>query len=395
MANPIYYTGSILPSELCSSPIITICLRQASNTSSPTSLTVDESKKKAPNRATKRPRESRAEEHPGTIHTPSETQRDAARAVPEEYLATFRVHLSALTEKSLYFKSLLSFQGVEMTENKVVLEAPPLSGCDPQLIALAFKVFLDWSYSGTYNLANYPYMVEEIKRRAGRKVQINIGGIASVPATANKKDAEEPLSKTMCHGEKMVFTAILYVLADRLLVEEFRNEVLKDMYQTLETYTRVDAKCLRKTLTEIGEVDKKLYKSVTWTHMATTVKIIFDNTAEKSLGLSRFPKPAKSDIDARIRDVEVHHRHAWLGAENMRNLIAAFLAKLWVPSHSGNRKESRKLSPANVWHQMKIVEGNPDIMRPMMSYLMLYGVKTLDDIPRSDFGLPEGDWWSE
>ncbi|RPA73641.1 hypothetical protein BJ508DRAFT_380957 [Ascobolus immersus RN42] len=399
------YTGSILPSDLCSSPIITIYLRQPSGSPSKSSQ-CGPGKRVRISEDDSEPRASTT----STCHSTPETILDDDST---EDLPSFQVHLSALTAKSEYFRSLMSFGGIEATQKKVVFECP--TDCEPELNICAFKVFLDFCYSGTYMVENYPFQIEEIKRRSESQkakkhgesgtANNNQGASADIirgtssdeylnvseselEQISNTKDtetntatrSEKALAYTECSGELIVFIAILYVLADRLLSKDLKTEALKDMFHTLVDYQDAWSEEVPTSASQ------DIIDSTQWKHLKKATRIIFDCTTSKSLGVLRFCELARlpdSEVMERnvTESVDLKLRHAWLGAEHMRNLIAAFHAHWW------------RLKKSNLYHMkniMELVEENSEIRDPLLSYLMI-GENMLDLLPKTDFGLHESD----
>ncbi|RPA71933.1 hypothetical protein BJ508DRAFT_315167 [Ascobolus immersus RN42] len=189
------FHGYPIPSAICrgNSPIITICLRRPSQNGA---------------REVAGQSASRLERVASSLETGDDGN--------PEYIATFQVHLSVLVQESLYFGSLLSFDGAEARERKVILECA--TGYATYLDEIAFSCLVDHLYTGVFVLENY-------------------GEPRCTPLENPYKVAWEPR-----FGEDMVLLAALYCLGERLLVESFKKSVLIDMY-TLLTAMHMGDKC--------------------------------------------------------------------------------------------------------------------------------------------------------
>ncbi|RPA73644.1 hypothetical protein BJ508DRAFT_418936 [Ascobolus immersus RN42] len=369
---------SLLPSALCSSPTgtITIYLRQPTTSSDFESNTNYNSNTNNPYGETSRKRARTSENDEEASRTsPSSTKPSDAPSTPEfdtttdqdddefeadfENMPSFQVHIAALTAQSLYFKSLMSFNGLETSSKRVIFESP--TNCSEELNKLAMQTLIDWLYTGSYNLSNYAFATETTRE--------------SDQKDTSGKEAK-PEHKAV--GEEMVFLAILYVLGERLLAEEFKKVVLKDMYEIMRVYQRAVWTPAHAQNSE----QKLIVNSVLWEHIQRLIRIVFDGTSEKAIR-----EPAADDIktdkNLKMPAPSTLWWKSWLGREPMRNMVAGFAASFWVTP------EAKEFDVAA---RLKILEDVPEFQKWLLCYLQIPG-KRLSDLPRADFGVPEKDWW--
>ncbi|RPA78836.1 hypothetical protein BJ508DRAFT_348975 [Ascobolus immersus RN42] len=141
-----------------------------------------------------------------------------------DVLATYTTHVSALTEQSEYFAMLMSFKGQEVTDNRVDIELQeldcPFYDMDGWKYAiLAFRCFLDFTYSGTFNVTDH---------------------LGSGP----NKDKEE-------WNHVFLLNTAVYLLADRLLAKKLKLLAISRMADNLRGLS------VLRTAAKIGDWDRE------------------------------------------------------------------------------------------------------------------------------------------
>ncbi|RPA73654.1 hypothetical protein BJ508DRAFT_333889 [Ascobolus immersus RN42] len=86
---------------------------------------------------------------------------ESPKVDPRTIITTSRLHTSVLTDHSDYFKSLISFNGLEVSQNCVYLETPIPNTFYSHLSEVAFNCFVDHIYTGDYNLSKYKVEVTD------------------------------------------------------------------------------------------------------------------------------------------------------------------------------------------------------------------------------------------
>ncbi|RPA71945.1 hypothetical protein BJ508DRAFT_82556 [Ascobolus immersus RN42] len=126
--------------------------------------------------------------------------------------------------------------------------------------------------------------------------------------------------------------AAMYTLGERLLAEEFMQEVRKKVYTLLRRYQRA-------TRLRWRERDQPILNGWSWLQFSTAAKIIFEGTLQKRfkesfLGLAArvFQNP-KSDLEP-CELKKTKSRECFLDGNPVRNLFAAFLADEWTQERS-------------------------------------------------------------
>ncbi|RPA71943.1 hypothetical protein BJ508DRAFT_82571 [Ascobolus immersus RN42] len=387
--------GFPTPSTICTalSPIITICLLQPpSSEASTESLPPDlrKSRKHADKPTKKRKKADNSDDErkdgkrsKGTRSKTQATNGDTSTD-SEEYLATFQVHVAALVSRSLYFKSLISFDGLEASQNKVLFECP--SGGDPKLNKLAFGCFIDHCYAGRFELAKYTKdlepnasetSVEDTEQKEGTQDTVASDPVANQPAVGIPTGYGTLGEFRYRSGDLIVFLAVLYCMGERLLADSFKQEVLKDMYALLKGYQ--NRRRDRRYLPPSSVLD-----SLSLKHIEQAARIVFEGTISKrfSLPSSTQQKPPLPPTRAPRTAISTESREKWLEGDPMRNLLAAFLAGQWSDDGTGTEMDDK----------METLERLPDLRRLVLSYLMIPGQRSLEDIPNSDFGFSNGDY---
>ncbi|RPA73653.1 hypothetical protein BJ508DRAFT_333888 [Ascobolus immersus RN42] len=255
-------------------------------------------------------------------------------------IATFQLHISVLTAHSEYFKSLISFNGLEVRQNCVYLESMDTQ-CPENVSRIAFNCFVDFIYTGHYDLSRY-----------------------SIEATDHETYAVSEYTLW-----EVLFTAQIYVLATKLLCDGLKKESMRRMRELL----------LRRDLRE--------HQAETWywVHIQRTVQSIFQGTA-----CSRIPatgliigSPGNWPTGVTPEHSSVQ-RAAWLGKEPMRKLIAAYLASNWKLS-AGAKK---KMNEGRVRGQQHLVDMFPELNVLILGYLT--SSTKFEEHPLSGFGI-EGE----
>ncbi|RPA73643.1 hypothetical protein BJ508DRAFT_366626 [Ascobolus immersus RN42] len=353
-------TVPILPSALCSSPTITICLRQP-----PTSEDRSSSDRQDLLAALAGTQIGSSSFQSDDIETdactdpfPSAESLSDSKVDTTE-MPTFQVHVAALVSQSLYFKGLMSFDGLEKSENRVIFECP--TDCDPELNKLAWQCWVDFIYNGTYCIDNYRY--QAYKRNVF-------------------ESSEDGSQNRAADGDAMIFVSILYVLGDKLIAETFQKELLKDMFALISSSQEVHSKYLGIRTDE----DTQKIASLEWSHIAEMVDIVFSGTSYKSFARREAPGESEPQAEEPSRNKEAFpvlrfkNRKAWLGREYMRNLMAAQMCYFW-PFASSDELSNE--------HTFAILKNSPDIQQLLLCYLLdpaLSG-QPLHTFPLSDFGL--------
>ncbi|RPA73655.1 hypothetical protein BJ508DRAFT_48040 [Ascobolus immersus RN42] len=257
-------------------------------------------------------------------------------------LATSSLHLSALTNHSDYFKSLISFNGVEFSQKCVYLETP-LDGMDGYS-KVAFNCFVDFSYSGSYDLAHYTYV-------------------------DSRNNDTIPISR---HANvALVYLAAIYILADKLLSNKLKKCTLVKMRNTLLV------------------LDKKLKNGskLFWAELEKTVGIVFDYTAP-SMGSSTDGVSVEDFARKNAHLVDSKERSAWLGNEPMRKMIAAYLAERWWLQEDGKIN----LMEGSVLGRKWLIDQYPELATLILGFMLSGSTIKLKDMPASEFGLEEADF---
>ncbi|RPA73642.1 hypothetical protein BJ508DRAFT_313608 [Ascobolus immersus RN42] len=356
-----------LPSVLCSSPTITICLRQPGasedgldphatrqasvpppvQTSKKSTIAKKNPTKKVPGSRNKSGNDAGTTSDPpsaGNTNTTSST------------MPTFQVHVAALVSQSLYFKSLMSFDaGMEKATNKVVFECP--TDCRAELNRFAFSCFVDFLYNGTFDIENYTY---------------HEGSFISIPGM-------ESASGVKTTGDRLVFIGILYVLGEKLLARQFQKMLLQKMYDTMLQFQTKD---FARRSTGGDTEEDRLPGTVLWSHVGSLVDIVFRGTPSRSF--SHDEPSSSEELEKEFPILDLKARKLWLGGENMRNLVAAFLSFGWSLSNGMARK-------CDVDSKHEIIRSTPEVQEWLLAYLLIPkpGDRRLDRLPKSDFGLQD------
>ncbi|RPA73636.1 hypothetical protein BJ508DRAFT_333870 [Ascobolus immersus RN42] len=356
-----------------SSPMITVHLRQ-SGKPSPALQTQPSAEGHKPLKRKRKNNPGKAEAH----HADQSSSQASAESLNSPPLPTFHVHLAALTAHSQYFSSLSSFNGLEMTEQKVTLHLPRLDpSIDPCLAVEAAKLFIDYCYGG-YDVRDYAYDMPYLEAAGSSK--------SSELATVEEEE-EYYCKSEMHHGKEMVFIAVAYVLADRLLAEGLKQKLVKSMYRSMMEYhgSRDDL----KGGNSYSEAYARIYKSTNWDDFKKRARIIFNGTRTRFLGVKGYVErygmtpPTGHAQKAVLTSTEnVAFRQPWLGKEYMRNLLCAFFSTLW---------SCRKHTDWSVRHPFELVEEVPGMAKPLLACLMIPEAhrEDLKRFPNKDFGLPE------
>src|SRR5690606_32025467 len=218
------------------------------------------------------------------IVEPGANAGEAAKSESDNTVAPiFHVHVAALTACSLYFKSLISFDGLEVKQKKVIFECP--TDCDFKLNKLAFQCFIDFLYTGTYDPMVYPFQSNTVVA----------GGGENKPAT----------------GDTMIFNCILYVLGDKLLSEDFQKLVLMDMFALLVMYQRAYAKT-----PEYRSKEEKMISLIQWEELIKAANIVFSGTSSKAFDAPPGGIESETALDSNDKPKPVtksRSRKTWLG----------------------------------------------------------------------------------
>ncbi|RPA83699.1 hypothetical protein BJ508DRAFT_374945 [Ascobolus immersus RN42] len=281
---------------------------------------------------------------------------DAAEEDEREVIACYNLHISALTENSDYFKALMSFNGVEVAENRIVLELPELDcpfrvGKDSELgrkyeldddleldgwqySIIAFKCFVDFAYSGSYNAADH--------------------------ADSLLGEEERRWNYSAHYPDKyFLVNAAVYVLAERLLAKDLQESVLQttyDFFNAIALRGSGEADCMSKdefwlrmpdwfegmNMDLFGAQEQSLWlNGIKWVLDGTTDKAPTTKDSEGETGEEKESESegeeeesekdedeaAKYRLHKALKDQE--KRELLMGKEPMRRLIAAFAVCCW------------------------------------------------------------------
>ncbi|RPA73656.1 hypothetical protein BJ508DRAFT_48045 [Ascobolus immersus RN42] len=234
------------------------------------------------------------------------------------FVGTYHLHVSQLVEQSEYFRGLVAFDGIEVKENSVTLEYP--FGHTKTTVASVFGCFVDYLYTGSYDFNKYNFTPS-----AGNPIPI--AKYANIHAN---------------------YTAMLYVLADRLLADRLKQETLKRMHNLLL----------------VMWFDKPgLHTFFKWESILRMVRIVFDGTAlRRKVASSKHSHGLwNSEKSTAAKAVEAS---GWLGKEPMRKLVAAFLAGCMAPP------EEDLVSEGWVRVRQIVVDQFPELNVLMLGYIM-------------------------
>ncbi|RPA83711.1 hypothetical protein BJ508DRAFT_304585 [Ascobolus immersus RN42] len=285
-------------------------------------------------------------------------------------IASYNLHVSALTKYSEYFKGLMSFEGIEVTENRIYFELPELdcpfrSSGDLMLDGsvysiIALKCWVDWIYSGSYKAEDY--------------------------ALSLLSGSDLSRSNPELFDKVFLVNAAVYVLAERLLSEDLKQYVVETTYNTFNTMALVAGGAEDMSKRELWEVEPSWLTcsgmdvsrigapgAVLWLN---GFKWILDGTVDEAVAVSTANRLAmstgvpeekakeenekedeekdvdfqESQVDDDFQDGQVEDDDDWeerdrrieeeirrerdmrirlLGKEPMRRLITAFVACLW------------------------------------------------------------------
>lgn len=301
---------------------------------------------------------------PTTTETTSETAAPTVQLPRIE--PTYQLHISVLIAHSDYFKSLISFNGLEVSQGRVNFESPAAYSFSEDITKVAFGCFIDYIYTGDYNLSGY-----------------QVG---------------EDKHKIMFMPEQMTYHSAVYVLAERLLSDGLKHLAIKKLYALIYNYhfkkyhkpTPIPNLTSEEMLI-YSHNNSKTIKEPWWPHFDLTVRIAFNGTFPRGSLPPPIPLPPANPAlpprtaDSPIQASESVTRSTWLTGDHLRNLLGAFFASIWPSSF--DKKGS--ISEAGMAGRKRLAE-NAELLQLIIAYLanprttFMFG-----SYPLRDFGITE------